>query len=378
MDIDWESSETKILMNSRFSLMESGKLASLIKESSALKSHFWLSTSGSTGQVKWAALSKEAILCSARSVNHFLHSTSQDIWINPLPSFHVGGLGIWARGYLSGAKVIDFYKSEEGKWDPGRYYQALIETKATLSSLVPAQVYDLISKEIKASPFLRGVIVGGGALQPSLYKQAKDLGWTLLPSYGMTECASQIATASLDAMDERGMPSLKILDHVDINLTAEGLIQVRSAALLSLYAVVKEDAISFYDPKIEGWFTTEDRGEVIETTLKILGRDGSFIKIGGESVDMTRLEKMMEEILLELKIRLDATLLAVPDERLGHVVHFVAAVKDEKIVRHCVEAYRQRVLPFERIRKVHYVDCIPRSPLQKVLKVDLLKQVLDG
>lgn len=372
MEIDWQSSETEVLINSRFPLEERGKLVSLLKESSPLKAHFWLSTSGSTGQVKWAALSKEAILSSAQSVNQFIYSTVRDIWINPLPSFHVGGLGIWARSHLSGAKVIDFYSAHAGKWDPTRYYQALIESKATLSALVPTQVFDLVSNEMKAPPYLRGIIVGGGALQASLYKQARHLGWNLLPSYGMTECSSQIATARIDAPE----PSLTILDHVNLDLTTEGFIRVRSAALLSLYALVADHSISFYDPKVNGWFTTEDRGEILGTTLIVLGRQGNFVKVGGESVDVTRLERVMEEILLEKKMGIEAVLLAVPDVRLGHAIHLVVATKDEQSVKHLSESYQQKVLPFERIRKVHYVETIPRSPLQKVLKAELLKMIV--
>ena len=102
MDIDWTSSESEILINPRG--MPSDRR--ILDAAKHLPGHIWVATSGST-QLKWVGLSKEAIQLSAQAVNKHLHSTSADIWIHCLPDFHVGGLGIWARSALSGARVVD-------------------------------------------------------------------------------------------------------------------------------------------------------------------------------------------------------------------------------------------------------------------------------
>lgn len=150
--IDWCSEETAILINPRLPAEEAKEMRELLSQV-ALKGHLWLATSG-TKELKWVALSKEAILTSAEAVNRALGSDKNDIWLNPLPSFHVGGLGITARAYLSHATVI----TELGKWDPLGFYQKL--PSATLTSLVPAQLYDLIHLKLPAPPLLRAVIVG--------------------------------------------------------------------------------------------------------------------------------------------------------------------------------------------------------------------------
>ena len=59
-------------------------------------------------------------------------------------------------------------------------------------------------------------MTGGGALDPSLYKQARDLGWPLLPSYGLTECGSQVATASLSSASDMA-DSFKSLVQAVVN-----------------------------------------------------------------------------------------------------------------------------------------------------------------
>src|SRR5688572_32857682 len=93
-----------------------------------LKAHVWLATSGTSGALKLTALSKKALLASAASVNRYLQSDSRDVWCCVLPTFHVGGLGIYARALLSGARVV----SET--WDPARF---AANREITLASLVP-------------------------------------------------------------------------------------------------------------------------------------------------------------------------------------------------------------------------------------------------
>ena len=66
---------------------------------------------------------KSALLASAEAVNKHLESDKRDTWVNPLPHFHVGGLGILARTYLSGAMLHDFKADCPGKWAPQEFYR---------------------------------------------------------------------------------------------------------------------------------------------------------------------------------------------------------------------------------------------------------------
>lgn len=349
MTIDWLSDETSILFNPRMPHHDQVQAQELIHALPPLKAHLWLGTSGSSGQIKWVALSKEALLNSAKAVNTHLQSTVHDIWLNSLPIFHVGGLGILARSFLSGASVV----ACQNQWNAKNFYESLLDSHATLTSLVPAQVYDLIHLQMQAPPKLRAVIVGGGALSESIHKRATALNWPLLPSYGLTECGSQVAT------------SKGILDHLEVKIDDEQRICVKGSSLLTGYAVQTASGPQFIDPKCEGWFITEDLGSVANGLLHVHGRKGNFIKIGGESVDVLRLEKILEEVKMCLGISQDNILLAVEDVRLGHVIHLVTTQLD---TQELVKGYNQKVMPFERIREVRVVSNIPRSPLNKVLK----------
>jgi O-succinylbenzoic acid--CoA ligase len=340
--IDWGSDESHLLLNPRMPREEQRRLETYVVP---LRAHVWLSTSGTTGALKLTALSKRAILASAASVNRHLQSTSADVWVCVLPTFHVGGLGIHARAFLSGARVVT------ASWDPRQFAST---REATLASLVPAQVADLVGAGLRSPKSLRAIVVGGGALAPALYEQARELGWPVLPSYGMTESCSQVATAL------PGSPELVVLDAFEARTEPDGRLAFRGEPLLTGYGT----AGGFVDPKRGGWFVTEDLGSVEGRILRVSGRRGDFVKIGGESVDLGRLDSILAGIAGP-----GAALAAIPDARLGYVIHlFVEGSEDADAVE---AAFSERVHPFERPRRVHRVGKIPRTALGKLIRKEL-------
>jgi O-succinylbenzoic acid--CoA ligase len=179
MNILWENSDSLVLMNPCYASAEQARFQRILEVTREFPGHVWLSTSGSSSP-KWVGLSKQAILSSAEAVNRHLESTAEDVWIQALPDFHVGGLSIWARAYLSGAAVRDFRCAHPGKWQAETFYHYIQEAKGTLTSLVPAQLHDLVALGWRAPSSLRAVILGGGALLPLLYEQAVALEQSVL------------------------------------------------------------------------------------------------------------------------------------------------------------------------------------------------------
>lgn len=359
MFTDWESNRSHLLINPSYGEEQLNHFVAILDETKKFPGHLWLATSGST-VVKWVGLSKEAVLASALAVNTHLQSTSADCWIHSLPDFHVGGLGIWARSYLSGAAVSNYKKDCPGKWNHHQFYNYLQESQGTLAALVPAQLSDLVKDQFLAPPALRAVIIGGGSVSSELYEKAKELKWPILPTYGLTECASQVATA------DHQSPDLKILNHVEVKIE-EGRIALKSPALLSVYARFEGNKIEVTDPKKGEWFLTEDRGRVENDHLVIEGRVDQIIKIGGESVDIAALEKKLQQLIAARVDGLEMTLLPIPDPRLGQVIH-AATTRIENSV---IEEFNSQVLPFEKIRQTHLVSNFPKSPLGKILRTEL-------
>jgi o-succinylbenzoate---CoA ligase len=248
------------------------------------------------------------------------------------------------RRRASRAQVIEF------DWDANRFARQ----RFTLSSLVPAQLRDLVRASLRPAASVRAVVIGGGALPADLYAQARALGWPVLPSYGMTECCSQVATATSES------DQMRILNHIDVRVTHDGFLAFRGPSLLTGYAT--DDG--FADPKRDGWFVSEDRGEIDGRFLRIHGRTADFVKVGGESVDLKRLDAILDSI----RGPVDAAIVAVPDERLGSVIQLAAAEDDVVAI---IESFNALVFPYERIRGVRRVPHIPRTALGKLIRREL-------
>ncbi len=160
-------------------------------------------------------------------------------------------------------------------WDPAAFARA----GATLASLVPTQVHDLLERDIEPPARLRAVLVGGGAFDAGLAEQAVAHGWPMLASYGLTEAGSTVAVRD------------RLLSHLEARTENGDRLAFRGASLFTGY-VTEEGLV---DPKREGWFLTEDLGEVDGRIVRVCGRVGEFVKIGGESVDLKRLDRIAGE-----------------------------------------------------------------------------------
>ena len=137
----------------------------------------------------------------------------------------------------------------------------------------------------------------------------------------MTECCSTIAIEDT------------LLGHIEARSESDGRLAFRGPSLFTGYATER----GLIDPKIDGWFVSEDLGDVEGRTLRVAGRAGDFVKIGGESVDLKRLDRILYELAGD-----DAAIVAVADERLGHVIHLATAIEPS-----FVDAFNERVHPFE-------------------------------
>jgi len=376
--IDWNSSATHILTNSALHEDRRQWLNSHLPTTGSFSAHIWLATSGATRQrpekSKWIALSKQALLTSAQAVNSHLEATSQDVWLHALPHFHVGAVGIWARAYLSGSTLVDYGLQRGERWRAERFCSMAAEFKATLSSLVPTQVYDFVQQGLRAPPSLRAIVVGGGALPAALWRHAELLGWCLLPSYGLSECSSQVATASLKANAALASAPLVVLAHVRVQVDDQQRLMISSPSLLTTYAIEEKGLLELCDPKCNGWLVTEDRVLLDEGGLHFQGRCGEMVKVGGECVDIGQLEQVLLECMCEGTFTGDAALFAAEEKRLGWVVHLACAVEgavESEAIAQIVEAFNRRVLPFERIRAVRQIKAIPRTALGKVIRAEI-------
>jgi O-succinylbenzoic acid--CoA ligase len=316
-------------------------------------------TSGSSGAPKIVGLTREALLESARAVNAFLAVDKSDRWLRVLPVFHVGGFGMHARAWLSRTPIW----ADDGCWEPRWFASLCAEHRITLTSLVPAQVHDIVTAELRCPPSLRVVVVGGGKLDNQLWQRARDLGWPLLTSYGLTEAASQVAT--LRPGDE--IPTeLTLLDHWQTKLSPRSTLCLKGPALFSCY-FVRRGGCEWTCQEATEWHDTADRVELGDIggrqTLRFLGRCDRIVKILGELVDLDVLDVQLEEASVEAGANGQVRLAVEADDRRGHrlVLEHLAGVPAERVQA----ALNARLPAFVRIDSTREVPEIHHSPLGK-------------
>lgn len=359
--MNWFSQESHLIINPKTPYEEREKFEFCFRHSPLL-SHVWVASSGSQSK-KLIGLSKEAIMISAEAVNQHLRSTSADKWGICLPKYHVGGMSISARALLSGARTTEFSQS----WKVHEFNRWLVDERVTLVSLVPTQLFDLIRAGVQAPVVLRAAIIGGSALDEDLYYRARKLGWPLVPSYGMTEVGSQIATATLSSLNGSIYPKLTLLHHVEARQNDEGILQVKSPSLMTGYWDVEKHEFHAVEPG--SWYTTEDVVRVEDRDLFPIGRSSDFVKIKGEGMYLSQIETRIRTVA-----QINGSLVALKDPRDGYRLVWVVegSVSQAKPL---IEKWNRNAFPLERISEVQSVEKIPTGILGKQQRQKLARQV---
>lgn len=209
-------------------------------------------TSGTSKEPKLACHSLSNHLYSALGFLEKIPLCETDRWQLTLPLYHVAGIGVLLRCYLSGASIV----LTQGK------------IKATHISVVPTQLLNLKTEAFKA------VIVGGA---PLVFKERKE---NVFESYGLTEMSSTVALNG------------EILPYRDVKIE-EGEIYVRGKTLFVGY---DEEPFSSNE-----WFATKDLGYWDgQGKLHVSGRKDALFISGGENIQPEEVEwhlKQLEGIL---------------------------------------------------------------------------------
>jgi len=290
--------------------------------------HSAVFTSGSTGtsravRLTWANVEASAAAC-AQHIGH----RRDDRWLAVLPLHHVAGLSILWRSAREGSAVV-----LERRFEATRVAGLLAGGLVTVASFVSPMLERLAETGLDRAPRFRLGLVGGG---PVSERALSVGGMLLLPTYGMTETASQVATA--DPADPR-IDRLVVLQGAEISIGAENQI------------VVDGPMVSSGDldaPDRTGPLLTGDVGRLHDGRLEVLGRADSVIVTGGENVMPERLER----IIGELPGAGDVAVVGVPDETWGSVVAvaFTGDAEEEDLEKRVRQSVARHEVPRRWIR----------------------------
>lgn len=318
-------------------------------------------TSGSEGRRKWVGLTKESLLISARAVNAHFEVTGRDRWLLALPDYHVGGFGVLARAFLSGSGVTRL----AGKWDAHLFVSTCEDVGATLTSLVPTQVFDLVAAKLRAPRLMRTVLVGGGALSPELEAAARGLGWPLRRTYGMTETASQVASQRVEG------GGMEVLPLWQVSTDSEDVLTIRGVALAQGYAIQESEGWRWEAIPAGVGLRTRDCVELWHEAgrqyLRFKSRVAGTVKILGELVTLGPIQERLDLLRLEMGLlTAEAVVCDLPDRRTEARLILAVSGMSEREFSRLQERLNEGLKPFERTTEVKQLGSVPRSELGKV------------
>ena len=248
-------------------------------------------TGGSTGLPEAISLTRDNHFMSAVGSALNLGLVPGDRWLCPVTLSHVAGLSILVRSaiYGTGFLLIDEFSTES-------VLEAIGKHGATGASLVPTMLARLLA-EGPVPAGLRFALIGGGPVPAELILEAAEAGFPAVPTYGLTEACSQVATSTPKTAvahpESAGLP----LPVTEVRID-EGEIEVRGPT-------VSPDAVSD-----DGWLRTGDLGSLDpDGRLYVEGRKDRLILTGGEKVQPVE----VEAVLTGLPAVSEAAVIGIPD-----------------------------------------------------------------
>jgi fatty-acyl-CoA synthase len=331
--------------------------------------HVIFFTSGSTGRPKGVVLSHRANVLRAFPA---LAAESDGGTVCMFPLFHMAGwslaLGAWAR-----RSAIHFVPVP----DADRLLQTVQRQRATRIYLIPAVWSRVLDRGIAGFDLssLREADTGTSATPPELVDAIRQT----LPHtvtrifYGSTEAGPATVLPHADLARKPGSVGLPQAG-VDVELTAEGEVRVRSELLMDGYFEQPDVTV---EALRNGWYHTGDVGAFDdEGYLSIVGRARDIIRTGGETVAPTE----VEVALATHPAVAEVAVVGVPDSKWGELVCAVIVLRPG-VDAPTVSALRShcdgQLAAFKQPRRVEAVDALPRTPatgqVQRTLLVERLQ-----
>jgi long-chain acyl-CoA synthetase len=341
-----------------------------------------LYTSGTTGRPKGAMLTHGNIISGARQLRLGSQGDwgTDEIYLQCLPTFHIGGAGTGINALFVGATVLVLRE-----FDPQRVFDAFGRWPVTKAGFVPAMQLMLLQHprcaETDFGP-LDTIYYGASPIPLELLKRSvATFGCGFIQLYGMTETTGPALTLIAADHDPNGSPrmrsagrpmpgvGLRVVDGSgrDVKLGEVGEILLSGPIIMKGYwnnPDATKAAIT------DGWMHTGDAGYMdSDGYLYVYDRVKDMIVSGAENVYPAE----VESALFGHPAIADVAVIGVPDEKWGEAVKAVVVLKpgasatQEDIIAHA----RAAIAGYKCPKSVDFVEALPRNPSGKLLKREL-------
>jgi acyl-CoA synthetase (AMP-forming)/AMP-acid ligase II len=331
-------------------------------------------SSGTTGAAKGVMLTHYNMVANLYQLEEHDRVSEQDTLIAVLPFFHIYGMNvIMNTGLFKGATIVVM-----PRFELEQFLEAMQTYRITRAHLVPPVILAL-AKQTVIDRYdlskLKLIMSGAAPLGENLTAACCErLNCLIKQGYGMTESSPVTHMCSEDpgkikyGSVGQCIPNTvcKIVDletGAELEAGQEGELWVRGPQVMKGYLNRPEATAQTVDR--EGWLHTGDIGYADEEGhFYIVDRAKELIKYKGFQVAPAELEA----VLLTNPAIADAAVIPSPDEEAGEVPKAFIVLKGEITEREIKEFVAARVAPYKKIRKIEFIEQIPKSPSGKILR----------
>jgi len=340
-------------------------------------------SSGTTGLPKGVMLTHRNLVANmAQYDTHAeLHKfADDDTLLGVLPFFHIYGLEVVLNQTLARGRTLVTVP----RFELEPFLKAIQDHRVAHTHLVPPILLALARHPLVDQYDLSGLKTISSAAAPLAEDVARGvverLGCIVYQGFGLTEAgpASHIApTAPPDGRLGSVGPCLPSTEAMVVNVgTGEALgpgesgeIWVRGPQVMKGYWKNPEATAACLDD--EGWLHTGDIGYADDDGyFYVVDRLKELIKYKGENVAPAELEAL----LLTHPAVADAAVVPSPDKEAGEVPKAFLVRRGEIGEEEVMAWVAERAAPHKRIRRVEFIDEIPKSATGKLLRRVLIQR----
>lgn len=338
-----------------------------------------LCSSGTTGLPKAVQLTHHGVVATVCQILARCEIGEGEALTGHLPFFHIFGVGITlSLGLAQGAKCIVV-----PRFDLESFLQIVQDHRVRLAFLVPPVVVTLakhpIVEQYDLSAF-SSIICGAAPLGADVARACADrLGCRITQIYGMTETGgthmmpSEAQFAKIGSVGPcTSNTECRVVD-METGTTCGpsqiGELWIRTPAMMKGYLNRPEETARTIDA--EGWLHTGDIGYADEAgNFTIVDRLKELIKYNAYQVAPAELEA----VLLSHPAVADAAVIPSPDELAGEVPKAFIVLKGEATADELMTFVAERVAPYKKIRRLEFIEAIPKSASGKILRRILVER----
>ena len=317
-------------------------------------------TAAVAGRPRGALLSHGNVLCADMHFDYFFNLTSDDVHLNLLPLFHVGGLFMVTGTFHGGALNINM-----SKFDAAQAVELIEEKNVSMMFTFAPILSSVLEQNEKLGKNIKSLRVVAGLDTPETIEKYQDLtGGTFFCMYGQTETS---CVATFGAYNDRPGSAGKMLPLAEVKLVDDydrqvpvgqvGEIIMKGPMVFKGYWNLPEDnEYTFRD----GWHHTGDQGRFDEDGfLWYAGRkaEKELIKPGGENVYPAEVEKaVLEHPAIEKTV-----VIGVPDPKWKEGIKAVCQLKEGQTLepKELIDFVGGKIARFKKPQYVEFVTELP-------------------